>query len=112
MKKCPKSIAQKILDQKILEKKPFPEKQILLWMLDVSKGLIVLHEAEAVHRDIKPGNLLLDENNCVVIADFGFARVLDFPPFTEQFGTTFYNAQIGRAVQQECRDRSRMPSSA
>eukprot|EP00456_Euglypha_rotunda_P076840 TRINITY_DN72200_c0_g1_i1.p1 TRINITY_DN72200_c0_g1~~TRINITY_DN72200_c0_g1_i1.p1 ORF type:complete len:128 (-),score=7.17 TRINITY_DN72200_c0_g1_i1:9-392(-) len=29
-----------------------------------------------------------------------------------KINTAFYESQIGRAVQQECRDRSRMPSSA
>src|SRR5699024_12050774 len=32
--------------------------------------------------------------------------------FVPEHGTMFTLAQIGRAVQQECRDRSRMPTSA
>lgn len=36
-------------------------------------GLSVLHNSGTIHRDIKPANILLDKNNTVKIADFGFA---------------------------------------
>lgn len=35
-------------------------------------GLSVLHNSGTIHRDIKPSNILLDKNNTVKIADFGF----------------------------------------
>eukprot|EP00456_Euglypha_rotunda_P006913 TRINITY_DN11211_c0_g1_i11.p1 TRINITY_DN11211_c0_g1~~TRINITY_DN11211_c0_g1_i11.p1 ORF type:complete len:229 (-),score=21.45 TRINITY_DN11211_c0_g1_i11:20-706(-) len=53
------------------------------FIYQVLRGLKYIHSANVMHRDLKPRNLLVNSN-----------------------------CEIGRAVQQECRDRSRMPSSA
>ena len=46
--------------------------------LGLIKGLAYLHEHLTPHRDIKPDNLLLDENFCLKIIDFDIAmRVED-----------------------------------
>ncbi|MGW2505928.1 serine/threonine-protein kinase, partial [Streptomyces sp. NPDC001588] len=42
-------------------------------------GLAVAHEQGIVHRDIKPGNLLLDADGTLKIGDFGIARFMDDP---------------------------------
>ncbi|MHC4973750.1 MAG: protein kinase domain-containing protein [Planctomycetota bacterium] len=43
---------------------------------EVAKGLAYAHRRDFVHRDIKPGNVLLDERWHAKIADFGIARAL------------------------------------
>lgn len=43
----------------------------------VSKALQYAHQQDTLHRDIKPGNLLLDEEGRVWIADFGLAKAIE-----------------------------------
>lgn len=35
-----------------------------------------LHTLNIVHRDIKPGNFLINDNCAVMVCDFGIARIL------------------------------------
>jgi serine/threonine protein kinase len=40
-------------------------------------GLLYLHENRIVHLDLKPANILLDDNMVPKIADFGLSRCFD-----------------------------------
>ena len=44
--------------------------------IDVAAGLSHAHASQIVHRDIKPDNILLDDEGSAVLADFGLARAL------------------------------------
>lgn len=52
------------------------------FLIDVVTGLKILWDKNIVHRDIKPGNILVTENNNIKIIDLGIARVLDAESLT------------------------------
>ena len=49
----------------------FSEIEIATFMEMVLKGLIYLHDLNIIHRDIKGQNLLVTEDGCVKLSDFG-----------------------------------------
>ncbi len=51
-----------------------PEAKALKHIAQVGEALEILHQAQFLHRDIKPDNIMLAEDGRVVLIDFGAAR--------------------------------------
>ena len=63
---------------RILERdKILPESTVMDIVAQTARALYEAHEAGLVHRDVKPGNLLITPEGRVKITDFGIARVAD-----------------------------------
>src|SRR5918995_1115288 len=60
---------------------------------EVCAGLAHAHKRGVIHRDIKPHNILLDENGHAKVTDFGIARALD-----EATQATSTGAYLGTAL--------------
>jgi NIMA (never in mitosis gene a)-related kinase len=54
-----------------MDKGPIPQDLVLKWMLQVSVALHYLHQQNLIHRDIKPDNIFIDENENAIVGDLG-----------------------------------------
>ena len=68
---------------KKIEGGPLPLKDALDLARQVAEGLQAAHEKGRVHRDIKPGNLLITPQGRVKILDFGLALLTEGSKLTE-----------------------------
>ena len=67
------------LSQYLRKYRVLPEPQACQFALQLSNALKVMWEKNLIHRDIKPQNLLLTNDNGTLVlklADFGFARIV------------------------------------
>ncbi|KAG8227994.1 hypothetical protein J437_LFUL007967 [Ladona fulva] len=68
---------------------------IKVFLYQILRGLKYLHSARILHRDIKPGNLLVNSNCDLKICDFGLARVEEpdqSKHMTQEVVTQYYRA--------------------
>ena len=56
---------------------PLPVERVLRIGVQVVEGLAHAHEGGIVHRDVKPGNILMDKDGHIKIIDFGLAKLLE-----------------------------------
>ncbi len=68
---------------RILEDGPLPPGDVMDVVAQAARGLAAAHRAGLVHRDIKPGNLLVRLDGLVKITDFGIATQGGKTPLTQ-----------------------------
>ena len=52
------------------------EKIIKDIIIQICKGLKVIHDNNMIHRDLTPDNIFIDQNNKIKIGDFGVSKIL------------------------------------
>ncbi|MEU1024402.1 protein kinase, partial [Streptomyces sp. NPDC005904] len=65
------------LDQILRERVRVPVAEALRWAADVCRALDVAHTAGVVHRDIKPGNVMVARDGTAKVVDFGIATFVE-----------------------------------
>ena len=70
------------LDKRI-EQGPLKIPEALDIALQIARGLEAAHEKKIVHRDIKPGNVIVDDKGHVTVMDFGLALLTESSKLTQ-----------------------------
>ena len=68
---------------RILDDGPLPPGDVMDVVAQAARGLAAAHQAGLVHRDIKPGNMLVRLDGLVKITDFGIATAVGENPVTQ-----------------------------
>ncbi len=75
------------LDRVVRDRGPLPVSQAVDFIIQAARGLEAAHAQGIVHRDMKPGNLMLDSAGTVRVLDLGLARIVDAAnPFGQAAG--------------------------
>ncbi|HEX7311672.1 MAG TPA: protein kinase [Gaiellaceae bacterium] len=83
------------LEQRLRDEGAQAPADALRWLEQAGRGLDHAHANGVVHRDVKPGNLLVDQDDDLRVADFGIASAAWLPSLTVEgtvLGTAGYFA--------------------
>lgn len=70
------------LKEMLVRRGPLPPREAATVARDVAEGLAHAHRAGVLHRDVKPGNILLDSQGRARLTDFGLVRRTDVATLT------------------------------
>ena len=92
------------LKQRIRRNTKLSVSESIAYAIEIARALGAAHERSIVHRDVKPQNVLIDEEGAAKVTDFGIARTLHQEGLTADgrvLGTTDYvspEQALGRPV--------------
>ncbi len=92
------------LKERIRREGRLPIPEAVAYAIEIARALGAAHARHIVHRDVKPQNVLIDEEGSAKVTDFGIARTLEEEGLTADgrvLGTTDYvspEQALGRPV--------------
>ena len=94
-------LVQEFIDGQDLEKefkqRPWSETEVIALLQDVLEILEFVHQQRAIHRDIKPPNLILRQDGRIVLIDFGSVKEISSLSANKQ-GQTVVTKVVGTLV--------------
>jgi hypothetical protein len=82
-----KHIQGRSVDAILRDVGPLPFPMVRSILCDIGAALDYAHRQSVIHRDVKPGNIMIDEEGFAVITDFGIAKAAQGETLTRS-GTT------------------------
>lgn len=76
----------------LIQKGSLPVRKAANLAMQLCEALAFAHQHKILHRDIKPGNIMISEDDQVKVADFGLARPITGEAEENPFGTPDYAA--------------------
>jgi serine/threonine protein kinase len=93
MEMCNGDLAKEL---KFLQSRPdiiFSEKYMWRTLAQIADAIAYLHTNGIIHRDMKPGNILIGQDGRLKVSDFGWSRFIDEDSFAmTRGGTPLYNS--------------------
>jgi len=56
---------------------PVPCRHAVEWLIPIADALAYAHKRRIIHRDVKPSNILFDDEGRPLLTDFGIAKILE-----------------------------------
>ena len=89
-------------------KAPSRPEQALPWLQQAARALDIAHGRRVVHRDVKPANLLLADDETIRVSDFGIARAAGQDTLTEPGAVL---GSVGYMAPEQARGEPTSPAS-
>lgn len=68
---CPKNLFT------VIKNNELSNVEIACVMYEIAEGMKYLHNNNVIHRDLKPGNILIAEDGTIKIGDFGISKLME-----------------------------------